>query len=180
MADTFDHETRSRIMRSVRTRRTEPEESLARILGQLGLRVRRNDRRLVGTPDFSCPPHRLAIFVDGDFWHGRAWFERAKAPATNSAFWIRKFEINRTHDQLVNRKLRRLGWSVLRIWSSEIRRDPVGTARRVEVRLRILKRTQRSLATGQEPHAVVKKVVSRTMGDRTNTPQVKRYKRQVR
>jgi len=157
----FDRETRSRIMRNVRTRKTEPEERLARILADLGLRVRRNDRRVIGTPDFSSSPHRLAIFVDGDFWHGRAWFERAEAPATNSAFWIRKFEINQTHDRTVDRKLRRRGWSVLRIWSSDIRRDPIRTAHRVRKRLRILERVRKSSAASQELTRATERAVRR-------------------
>jgi DNA mismatch endonuclease (patch repair protein) len=135
MADMFDRATRSRIMRTVRTRKTEPEELVAGALRQLKLRFRRHDPRLPGTPDFSFPDARLAVFVDGDFWHGRAWFQRGEAPATNREFWIRKFEVNRRHDRIVNRSLRRRGWSVLRLWASAVRHNPRRAAERVNKRL---------------------------------------------
>jgi DNA mismatch endonuclease (patch repair protein) len=138
MADMFDKKTRSRIMQSVRTAQTEPEERLAVALKALSLRCRRNDVRIFGTPDFVFRQPRLAVFVDGDFWHGRSWFQDGVAPATNADFWIGKFERNRRRDCLVNRELRRCGWSVLRLWGSDVRKDPVASARRVRARLRRL------------------------------------------
>jgi DNA mismatch endonuclease (patch repair protein) len=111
--DMFDVETRSRIMRTVRVRGTEPEKMLAVALSEIGLRFSRNDGRVFGKPDLCLAAARLAVFVDGDFWHGRPWFERGEAPATNPEFWIRKFEINRKRDKTVDRALRRRGWSVL-------------------------------------------------------------------
>jgi DNA mismatch endonuclease (patch repair protein) len=80
------------------------------------------------------------VFVDGDFWHGRAWFRNAVAPATNADFWIGKFERNRRRDRLVNRELKRRGWSVLRLWASDVRKRPVASAGRVRARLRCLAR----------------------------------------
>ena len=117
MPDMFDKKTRSRIMRAVRTAETEPEERLAVALKAVGLRFRRNDAKIFGTPDFAFRKVRLAVFVDGDFWHGRAWLDYGAAPATNAAFWIGKFERNHQRDQLVDRQLRRTGWSVLRLWA---------------------------------------------------------------
>src|SRR5262245_57905830 len=140
MVDMFDKKTRSRIMQAVRTTKTEPEERLAVALRMIGLRFRRNDARVFGKPDFSFPAARLAIFVDGDFWHGRAWFEDGAAPATNGEFWIGKFERNRRRDQLVDRELRSTGWSVLRLWASDVRRAPAAGAMRVRARLRRLAR----------------------------------------
>lgn len=133
-------------MRAVRTAETEPEKRLALALKALRLRFHRNDAKAFGKPDFTFRKARLAVFVDGDFWHGRAWFEAGVAPATNAAFWIRKFERNRKRDQLVDRKLRRSGWSVLRLWASRIRTDPSASAAIVQARLRRLERSQRRLA----------------------------------
>jgi DNA mismatch endonuclease (patch repair protein) len=150
MADMFDKETRSRIMRAVRTAETEPEERLAVALKAIGLRFQRNDSKIFGTPDFAFRRARLAVFVDGDFWHGRAWFKDAAAPATNADFWIGKFERNRRRDRLVNRELKRRGWSVLRLWASDVRRRPVASAGRIRARLRCLARAvHRAAAAGR-------------------------------
>jgi DNA mismatch endonuclease (patch repair protein) len=136
MVDTFDRKTRSRIMQGVRTSRTEPEERLASALKALGMRFCQNDARIFGTPDFVFRRARLVVFVDGDFWHGRSWFDDGSAPATNSEFWIGKFERNQRRDRLVDRELRRRGWSVLRVWGSDARKDATGCAKRVRLRLR--------------------------------------------
>src|SRR5439155_816199 len=116
--------------------RTEPEERLANALRGLGMRFCQNDTRIFGTPDFVFRRARLVVFVDGDFWHGRSWFQAGSAPATNSDFWIGKFERNRRRDRLVDRELRRRGWHVLRVWGSEARKDPTACAKRVRLRLR--------------------------------------------
>lgn len=122
-------------MRAVGTAGTDPERRLRVALKSLRLRFRQNDAGVFGTPDFTFRSARLAVFVDGDFWHGRAWFEAGTAPATNTKFWIEKFERNAKRDTLVNRRLRRDGWSVLRLWASEVRKNPIGNAKKVYGRL---------------------------------------------
>ena len=143
MADVFDKVTRSRIMRAVRIAQTDPEDRLAEALRRCGFRFQKNDRHVLGRPDICFRTVRLAVFVDGDFWHGRAWFERGEAPATNPEFWIRKFELNHRRDRTVDRALRRSGWSVLRLWASEIRKAPQKAASKVRARLRRLAREGR-------------------------------------
>lgn len=143
MVDTFDPQMRSRIMKAVRTVATDPEERLATALVRLRLTFRRNDARVFGKPDVSFGRSRLAVFVDGDFWHGRAWFENGISPATNVTFWIGKFERNRARDRLVDRTLRRAGWSVLRLWGSDVRKAPDVCAQKVRARLRRLARMGR-------------------------------------
>jgi DNA mismatch endonuclease Vsr len=140
MADVFDKKTRSRIMRTVRTSLTEPEERLAVALKASGLNFCRNDARIFGTPDLAFRRVRLAVFVDGDFWHGRAWFQDGTAPATNADSWVGKFERNRLHDRQVDQTLRRGGWSVLRLWASEILKNPAASAGKVRTRLRLVER----------------------------------------
>ncbi len=125
-------------MRAVRTAATEPEERLAIALKALGLRFRRNDPKVFGKPDFAFRESQLAVFVDGDFWHGRAWFENGAAPATNAEFWVGKFERNRRRDHVVNLTLRKIGWAVLRLWGSEVRKAPAASASKVRTRLRRL------------------------------------------
>ena len=99
---------------------------------------------LFGRPDFVFPAARLAVFVDGCFWHGCP--KHYTKPANNRAFWRRKLEANRARDRRVNRELKRLGWRILRIWGHDLRLPkPRCTAR--------LKRllTARSRQRGQEP-----------------------------
>jgi DNA mismatch endonuclease (patch repair protein) len=71
-------------------------------------------------PDFVFRSHRLAVFVDGCFWHGCPL--HATSPKTNAAFWRKKLAANRTRDRLVTRTLRQLGWRVLRLWEHELKR----------------------------------------------------------
>lgn len=134
-------------MRAVRTAETGPEELLAVALKATGLRFRRNDKAVFGVPDFVFRKAKLAVFVDGDFWHGRAWFKSGAAPATNSAFWISKFERNRRRDRLVNRELKRTGWTVLRLWASEVRKNSALSAARVQTRLRRIPAGGKGLTT---------------------------------
>lgn len=143
MVDSFKPDARRRIMQSVRTKKTGPERRLAAALAAIGLSFRRNDSRAFGCPDFSFRHAALAVFVDGDFWHGRTWFAAGSAPATNTEFWVAKFERNRERDRLVDRRLRKKGWSVLRVWGSEVNKSPHRCAQRVRGRLRRLARAGR-------------------------------------
>ena len=90
---------------------------------------------MFGRPDFVFPAERVAVFVDGCFWHGCP--RHYNAPANNEAFWRRKLIANRTRDRLVTRTLTRAGWKVVRIWEHAL----AGDDRRVALRvLRVLAR----------------------------------------
>ena len=91
---------------------------------------------LPGKPDFAFRRERLAVFVDGCFWHGcpRCY----KGPRTNRKFWREKVAYNRWRDRLVSRSLRRLGWNVVRLWEHELLR-PEKTASRITKHLRLAK-----------------------------------------
>lgn len=80
----------------------------------------RRNQPLFGRPDFVFPKLRLALFVDGCFWHGCPKHENL--PANNRAFWRRKLSANKTRDRLVTRILRQQGWRVLRVWEHELAR----------------------------------------------------------
>jgi DNA mismatch endonuclease (patch repair protein) len=82
-------------------------------------------------PDFVFPRLKLAVFVDGCFWHG--WPQHATQPKANAGFWRKKLAGNRTRDRLVNRTLRVEGWRVLRIWEHELTKQ---NERRLRARLR--------------------------------------------
>lgn len=84
----------------------------------------RRHGRLFGNPDFVFPKQRLAVFVDGCFWHGCP--KHATQPSSNPSFWRRKLARNKTRDKLVVRTLKQRGWSVLRIWQHELKRPNQG------------------------------------------------------
>ena len=89
-------------------------------LGKLGLRFQRNYKRLQGTPDIVFPREKVAIFIDGDFWHGwrlPAWEHKL------SEFWRSKLHANRRRDQRNFRRLRAADWTVIRLWEHQIRSD---------------------------------------------------------
>lgn len=104
---------------------TKPELTLRRVLWKHGCRYRKNVTTLPGKPDIVFLGARLVIFCDGDFWHGRDWdVRRSKLVLGHNAnYWIAKIERNIERDRGTNRKLRESGWTVLRFWESEIKRD---------------------------------------------------------
>lgn len=127
-------EDRSRLMARVRTRNTSPEVALRRALWASGLRGwRLHDRSLVGKPDLVWRASKLAVFVDGAFWHGHPDYYR---PGQSGPFWDKKIGANRARDSRVNRELEAEGWSVLRFWDFEIESDAEGCALRVREALR--------------------------------------------
>jgi DNA mismatch endonuclease (patch repair protein) len=136
MADVYTKMKRSEIMSRVKNKRTSPEESVAAILRRLGVRYRRNDRTLPGKPDFAVRSAKVAIFVNGCFWHGHVNCPRAKLPDTNVEFWKAKIATNKRRDRRAARKLRAKGWRVLTVWQCGLRNPD-----RVRTRLaRVLQR----------------------------------------
>ncbi len=123
MADTVSKDVRSRTMRAIRSKRTGPELLLRLALARNALRGwRLNDPRFPGTPDFVFPRRRLAIFVDGCFWHGCPNCYRG--PKSNTKYWRWKVRFNRARDARNRRALSGLGWDVLRIWEHRVRARP--------------------------------------------------------
>jgi len=126
-----DHATTSRIMAAVRGRDTRPELALRRALHAWGLRYRVNARNILGCPDVANRTRKVAVFVDGDYWHGNPaeWRRRgfqtleAQFPEAKRAFWVTKITANMKRDEDVNDALAARGWTVIRVWESEIRTD---------------------------------------------------------
>lgn len=111
---------KSEQMARVRSCNTKPEETLRKALWARGARYRIH-ARLPGTPDLAFPGVRVAVFVDGCFWHGCP--EHYSRPVTNRSFWVAKLDRNLARDRKVDEALRSLGWRVVRIWEHEIRDD---------------------------------------------------------
>jgi DNA mismatch endonuclease (patch repair protein) len=98
---------------------TKPERDVAAGLRAKGLGFENHCRDLPGTPDFVFRSRRIALFVDGDFWHGWEFFARA---AKLSEFWKRKIRGNMDRDRRVDRELKNMGWTVVRVWEHDIER----------------------------------------------------------
>ena len=120
--DRLTPEARSRNMSHVKSKNTSVELMLRKALWAKGIRYRINEKALPGKPDISIKKYRIAIFCDGDFWHGRNFSENTVN--TNKAFWIEKIRSNRERDLKQTIELRDAGWTVLRYWGSDIQKEP--------------------------------------------------------
>lgn len=115
--------TTSRVARAAsRKRDTRPERVLRKALWKAGLRYRKNVASIPGKPDIVFHGARLAVFVDGDFWHGRDWPQRRARlkRGHNAAYWVAKIKRNMARDRVTDRALHAAGWSALRVWESEV------------------------------------------------------------
>lgn len=121
MADIFTMAKRSEVMSRVRGRGNEATElAVMELFRRNGIAGWRRGLPVFGRPDFVFRRQRLAVFVDGCFWH--ACPLHGTHPTTNRAFWRKKLAKNRARDLLVNQTLRKEGWKVLRIWQHELKR----------------------------------------------------------
>jgi len=121
-------ETRSAVMSRIRGTNTGPERQLAELLKKKRRKFEMHARDLPGCPDFVFRKVQVAVFVDGDFWHG--WYFptwRLKL----SEKWESKIEATRKRDVRNHAKLRRAGWSVIRIWEHQLKRDPEACLQRL-------------------------------------------------
>ena len=115
---------RRRNMQRIRAADTQPEILLRKALWHQGIRYRKNDKRLTGKPDIVLTRQRIAIFVDGDFWHACGHQDHPGAQvASNQAYWQKKLSRNVERDKEVNDALTEAGWLVLRFWESDIKKD---------------------------------------------------------
>jgi DNA mismatch endonuclease (patch repair protein) len=126
------------VKRANRKTDTAHELLLRRVLWRRGLRFRKHAAGLPGRPDVVFPGARVAVFCDGDFWHGRDWpTRRARlARGTNAAYWLAKIARNLERDAEATALLERQGWLVLRLWETDVERDPDAAAALVEAHVR--------------------------------------------
>ena len=109
------------MMSKIRGKNTKPELLFRKALWRKGVRYRINSKQLPGKPDISIKKYKLAIFIDGEYWHGYDWDERKPKLKTNRRFWIPKIERNIQRDLEVNQKLNELGFTVFRFWAHEVK-----------------------------------------------------------
>lgn len=128
MPDHLTPSQRSHAMKSVKLKDGSLEVLVQRELRDRGLKFRRHLRALPGSPDIVFPKQKVAVFVDGDFWHGwrlPAWEHKL------SPFWRDKLHANRARDRRNFRKLRTSGWKVIRLWQHDVLRDVAECGRRI-------------------------------------------------
>lgn len=121
MADVFEKSKRSDIMKKVRSKNNRSTElRLIDIFNQYGIKGWRRNYKVKGHPDFVFLSRRIAVFVDGCFWHGHDC--RNTRPADNREYWNKKRERNMKHDLEITALFENRGWKVLRIWECELRK----------------------------------------------------------
>jgi len=114
---------RSRTMKSIKSKNTNGEMLLRKELFRSGLRYRLHSRDLPGKPDIVFVRKKIAIFCDGEFWHGKDWEIKRKRIKNNREYWVKKIENNIKRDKENTRKLINMGWVVLRYWEKEIKNE---------------------------------------------------------
>ena len=111
-------------MQNIRNKDTEIEIALRKALWKKGYRYRKNLSTLPGKPDIVITKYKIAIFCDGEFFHGKDWevLKPRLEKSNNSEFWINKISRNRERDDEINKKLLFMGWTVIRFWGDEIKK----------------------------------------------------------
>ena len=122
--DDMTPEQRKMNMQHIRSQDTKVEIMLRKALWHKGLRYRKNYKGLPGKPDIVFTKQKIAVFVDGDFWHARGHQERpGEQVDTNKSYWRKKLAGNVERDRFVNDALLEQGWLVLRFWESDVKKD---------------------------------------------------------
>ncbi|ADY93401.1 TPA: very short patch repair endonuclease [Neisseria meningitidis] len=134
--DRLTPEQRKKCMQSNKSKGTKPELALAKAMWALGLRYRKNSGSIFGKPDFSFKKYKVAVFVDGEFWHGKDWEQRKAEIKGNREFWIAKIERNIRRDMEVTGRLKVEGWAVLRFWSNDVVKNTTCCAEKVRQAVR--------------------------------------------
>lgn len=124
MADVLTSEQRKKNMRNIRSSDTKIEKLLRKALWDKGYRYRKNYKVLPGKPDIALTKYKIAIFCDGEFFHGKDWevLKPKLAHSNNSEYWISKISKNIERDSEVNKQLLFLGWTVIRFWGNDIKK----------------------------------------------------------
>lgn len=119
-------------MQRVKSKDSEIEKILRNALWNKGYRYRKNVKDVFGHPDIVFKSKKVAIFCDSEFWHGYDWERKKNAIKTRQDFWIPKIERNMQRDKEVNMKLSEEGWTVLRFWGTEIKKQTENCVKEIE------------------------------------------------
>ena len=134
--DRITPEQRSKVMSSIRAK-SRLEDKVAHELFKSGLRYRRNNRKLLGTPDISIQKYKVVIFIDSCFWHSCPI--HGNRPKTNTEYWEKKLDRNIEKAKEVNAYYEAHGWHIMRVWEHELKEDYEGTIGRIEAFIMVAK-----------------------------------------
>ncbi len=134
MTDVLTTEQRKKNMQHIRSKDTDIEILLRKKLWEKGFRYRKNYSKITGCPDIALTKYKIAIFCDGEFFHGKDWeiLKPRLSEGDNGEFWINKISRNRERDAEVNKKLLSEGWTVIRFWGKDIKKQPEECVRVIE------------------------------------------------
>lgn len=134
MADVLTKEQRRKNMQHIKSNDTEIEMLLRKALWKKGYRYRKNYKELPGKPDIVLTKYKIAIFCDGEFFHGKDWevLKPKLQSSNNSEFWINKISRNIERDNEINKELLFMGWIVIRFWGKEIKKNTDQCVRVIE------------------------------------------------
>ena len=123
--DDLTKEQRRKNMQHIKSKDTGIEIKLRKALWDKGFRYRKNFNELPGRPDIVLTKYKIAIFCDGEFFHGKDWevLKPRLEKGDNSQYWINKISINRKRDDEVNKQLLFQGWTVIRFWGKDIQKN---------------------------------------------------------
>ncbi|MBI3255820.1 MAG: very short patch repair endonuclease [Candidatus Andersenbacteria bacterium] len=117
MPDIFTKTKRSYIMSRIKGKNTKPEVLVFGYLRGKKIYFQKHYSKVPGNPDIALPKKKIAVFIDGDFWHGRTY---SKRKATLPGYWVVKIARNIARDKSNRAKLKRKGWKILKVWESEL------------------------------------------------------------
>lgn len=125
MADNLTQEQRRKNMQHIKSSNTKIEVLLRKALWKKGYRYRKNYKKLPGKPDIVLTKYKIAIFCDGEFSHGKDWeiLKPRLEKGNSSEYWVSKISKNRKHDDEINKELLFLGWTVIRFWGNDIKKN---------------------------------------------------------
>lgn len=123
--DNLTKAQRHKNMKNIKSQNTKIEVMLCKALWYKGYRYRKNYKELPGKPDIVLTKYKIAIFCDGEFFHGRNWNEQKKriVKGNNSEYWLNKISRNIDRDAEVEKQLFQMGWTVLRFWGKDIKKN---------------------------------------------------------
>lgn len=132
--DNLTVQQRRKNMQHIKSKDTKIEVMLRKALWNKGYRYRKNYRGLPGNPDIVLTKYKIAIFCDGEFFHGKDWevLKPRLEKSNNGSYWVNKISRNRERDDEVNKRLLFEGWTVIRFWGDEIKKDVDGCVKVVE------------------------------------------------
>ena len=118
-------------MANVRLKGGKAEQALAKALWKLGFRYRKNYKRLPGSPDIAILKYHIAVFVDGEFWHGKDWEYRKEQLKSNRSYWTEKIEENISRDKRNDILLIKMGWTPTHFWEQEVSKELASCVNRI-------------------------------------------------